>query len=249
MTNALPDKADLTELLQQHLATRGLMAHPLAMVLGKGVLTPEQLLHYCKIRYSAAPLFEHLAARAASLAEKEEALPQLAAVLHRNLCDERGLDYASGLPTGEGSHSDWRTDFLNAIGLPPQARGDFPLYVYTEADNVWVLIGMVLAAEYAIPLEYARLLRSMRHAFPETFAPADPALPVTPAQSVATRYLQDHIEHDAGRHLPELLNAILHDLKTPQSYVGLTEGVRRFAAERAGLYDYIESAFNRPVAA
>lgn len=245
----LCDKKTLNELLQRHIGVRGLMAHPLASILGKGVLTQQELKHFCLIRYNAAPLFEQLVHRGYQLANETPGMERVAHALHENWCDERGMNPTTGKPTGDGSHSSWRRDCLTAIGVAVQEQSSFPLYAFTQADNAWVLTGMLLAAEYLIPLEYAKLLKSMRSAFPDIFTPADPSAPSTAEQEKASRYLVDHISHDAEHHLPDLLNAILHDLRSPADYASLTAGIERFAHERGALYSFIQTEMGYTAAA
>lgn len=243
------DKKTLNELLQRTIGVRGVMAHPLASILGKGVLTQQELKDFCLIRYNAAPLFEQLVHRGYLLAKATPGMERVAHALHENWCDERGIDPATGKENGHGSHSGWRRDCLTAIGVAVHEHSSFPLYAYTEADNAWVLTGILLAAEYAIPLEYAKLLKSMRSAFPDIFTPADPSAPYTPEQAKASRYLVDHISHDAEHHLPDLLNAILADLRTEADYASLCEGIERFARERGELYSFIQNEMGYAAAA
>ncbi len=140
----------------------------MALAIGQSSLGPEKLSRFCDIRYHAVSEFEALLERAYSLAE-QLGFFNLAVALHRNLCDERGLDYISGAPNGQGAHSSWRHDFLSSLGIADAGKNPLTLYQFSETDPLPLLIGIVLAAEFTISVEDARLLKSLREAFPSIF--------------------------------------------------------------------------------
>ena len=45
------------------------------------------------------------------------------------------------------------------------------------------------------------------------------------------------------------MHAILQDMRTPEEYARLTDGILRFAKERSGLYDFIGKEFGYASAA
>ena len=236
------DQKQLIALVKSYIVGReapALMQHPLADALGKKDLTSVQLRRFCRLRYHAVLRFELLLERALALAKKENATA-LAEALHRNLCDERGVDYHTGRPLAQGAHSEWRQDFLDSLGVAMPDTRPFRLYMFTDADNLPFLIGILLAAEFTVPMEDARLLHSLRAAFPEIFTPADPFAATTETQRKATHYLQDHVEHDLANHLPELAQALLQDLRTEAAYTHLIAGIEHFCAERLQLYEAIQ---------
>ncbi|MBX9726583.1 MAG: hypothetical protein K2X09_04890 [Rickettsiales bacterium] len=143
---------------------------------------------------------------------------------------------------GKGSHASWRNDFLDALEVPlrPEHEKTFPLYQFSEADSLPVLVGQLLAAEMSIPAEDTLVLRAMRHRLPHLFSEAAHPEKATEAQKKATLYLADHIRHDAVSHFPELMEAIAHDLPSPDEQAKVKAGIESFTAERKGLFDHIQ---------
>lgn len=221
----------------QRACVRSFLQHPLMIALDRAWLEPQQLKALCAARFTAVSKFEALLERARDLAIRQ-GMNELGAELHMNLCDERGI----GRAFGQGAHKEWRKDFLDALHIRHEGGRSVPqLYNFTANDSLAILCGMILAAEYTIPPEDKRILKSLRLRFPDIFTPADKALPATPEQERATRYLYDHIHHDAESHFPDLMRAMNRTVGIGGNRE-IISGISRFTDERNALYDVIQQA-------
>lgn len=223
--------------LSSHRRTgQGVLDHPMVQAVDRQQLSPEQLKQFCQGRYFVASHFETLLEHAQRLASCDPSKKEVADALHRNLCDERGLEHAQA----SGAHAKWRADFLNVLAIEDHGQQRFPLYAFHDGDTLPLLVGGLLAAEFAVPTEDIRVLRALRKAFPDTFT--DPLNPeaATQEQQRTTLYLEDHIRHDNAEHFPDLLRAVVQDFSSPEDMIQIKEGIRRFAAERKALYGHIQ---------
>lgn len=246
-TRHVSDQKELLSLIRSHVTGRrggiNLMAHPLMQALEQATLSAPQVLQYCDIRYNGAHKFEVLLDRAHDISTHS---PHVKTALYRNVCDERGWDYETGQPHAQGSHAEWRTDFLTALNIAQDHQKKDEIYAFDEQDSLATLTGILLVAEFVIPLEKFRILHTLRAAFPDTFTSEAPDRINTAAQKKASHYLHDHIEHDLNRHLPELADAALADFHSPEEHAQMVAGIERFVKERIALYDSIQQQIGMP---
>jgi hypothetical protein len=214
-------------------SVRGFMQHQLVRALDNATLKPGQLLKFCRFRYTAASKFELLLERAMQLAESTGKL-ELANELRENLDDERG----EGRSTGKGAHREWRKDFLDSLEVEARPDASMGPYEFSREDDLPTLVGMLIAAEYTIPLEDRPALKSLRRAFPDKFTNVKDE--GSEEQKRTSRYLVDHIKHDAQQHFPDLMRAVIYDLNRLGDKEKLASGIIRFARERYEFYTLIQ---------
>jgi hypothetical protein len=216
-----------------------ILKHPLLCALGEGSLTREQLQRFCVARFTASEDFERMLEAAMLLAEKE-GKTELAIELSNNLRDERGLDRETGQPTQAGPHSQWRKDFMEALGIvstPGEKK-----YTINEGEDLAILSGMLLTAEFAIPPEYKRVMKCVQRHFPDSFS--SDLEEEDPIKRKNSRYLLDHIEHDSGAHFPDLRRAICIEL--PDRMEDVIRGIERFASEGLQFFSAIQQSIGLP---
>lgn len=232
--------------------THALARHPLLVGLADGLYSPAVVAWVYRRRKAIVPTFMPLLSQARSMAEMAER-PELARALAENLSDEDGLDPLTSLPTGRGSHHDWAEWFIAALNEvdPPGnsacefTRLGFPLwdpYPTTAADGLALIVGMLMAAEKCIAIEYRAFLDAFTTAFPSL---ADGSRPERLLLFV------DHIEHDEKRHLPDLIDGFLGRPPGSKGYVvevdgshsgearDLAEGMERVLLVRRQFYDQL----------
>ena len=136
---------------------------------------------------------------------------QLAMALRTNLADEQGVDAISGEPNGLGSHHSWAKNFYEALNqeaayymISEKGLDDsccrFNLFARDHDASLAFIVGMLMATEKCIPLDYSGWLKALIHAFPSLEAQGE-AGPLF--------YWRDHIKHDEQRHLPDLIDGYL----------------------------------------
>ena len=216
----------LKELIFDRAQPASLINHPLFVAIEKTTIKANQLLQFCQLRYHAVSQFESLLEHVQRRCVQNNK-PNLAKGLHRNLCDERGLAYDMNVPSGEGAHSEWRQDFLEALGIAKADSQPIAMYQFTADDDFAMLVGMLLASEFMVPFEDQRVLNALKKHFPDIMK-----------SSKASHYLQDHVEHDFTVHFPELLEAVAADIRDENELLQLEEGIRRVVVERYGFYEY-----------
>ena len=233
---SLPISTQIRAVLKEAIVDRGqpaaLIHQPLLVAIEKTTITGDDLLAFCRLRYHAVSQFEALLEFVYQCAVKNNR-PNLTKVLHRNLCDERGLAYEPDaetgqvIPSGYGAHNEWRQDFLDALGIAAPDGKPYLLYRFDEQDDFSQLIGMLLAAEFMVPFEDQRVLNALKKCFPEVME-----------SPKASRYLHDHVEHDFSVHFPELMEAVVADIRDENELAKVEEGIRRVVAERYRFYEY-----------
>ncbi|MCX5947416.1 MAG: hypothetical protein NTY67_04275 [Cyanobacteria bacterium] len=229
-----------------------LARHPLLVRLADGLYSPAVVAWAYRRRKAIVDTFMPLLSQARSMAEMA-ARPELTRALTENICDENGLDPVSGLPTGRGSHHEWAEWFIAALNEvdPPGnsacefTRLGFPLwdpYPTTSRDSLALIVGMLMAAEKCIAIEY--------RAFLDAFTTAFPAL-VDGARPERLLLFVDHIEHDEQRHLPDLIDGFLGRLPGSKGYavqvdqshaveaLDLVAGMDRVLSVRRQFYDQL----------
>ena len=187
------------------------------------------------------------------LAEIEER-SELIRQLQINIADELGLDVDTGLETGKGSHAEWGHRFESTLDVlePPAPNADslahppsepWNPYPLNPDDSLPVVIGMILATEKSIPIEYCAYLRAFQKAFREFDEEPHRA---------SLHLFKDHIEHDERRHLPDLIDGYLGlqpgnhreyllawDAPQRSEQAELTKGLRRVLDSRLHFYDQL----------
>jgi hypothetical protein len=231
-----------------------LAEHPLLLQLAQGCFAPAELAWIYRRRKTIVDSFLPMLSLAKQMA-KEAGRQELVWALQINLADELGVSADTGHETGEGAHAEWGQRLLAALDLldPPELhRCDLSRlpaepwdpYPLDPQDSLAVVVGMILATEKCIPIEYQAFLKAFRNAFPEL---ADPA------NQDCLRQLTDHIDHDERRHLPDLIDGYLgHSPGTigevlapdaPQRCEGndLVRGMIRVLSLRHHFYDTLQS--------
>lgn len=214
--SAESDNAIHRELSQR---VHGMARHPLLVRLADGLYSPARVAWVYRRRKTIVDTFMPLLSQAKSMAELAGRV-ELTKALAENISDENGLDPNTGLPTGRGSHHDWAQWFITALNQadPPENSAcelthlGFPLwdpYPTTSQDSLAVIVGMLMAAEKCISIEYRAFLSAFITAFPEL---DDKNKPETLLLFV------DHIEHDEQRHLPDLIDGFLGRLPGSKGY-------------------------------
>ncbi len=121
---------------------------------------------------------------------------ELKQILEQNLADETG----NGNPAL--AHSQWRADYLRALGVAGLTVE--PIEGVTQYEcaarnlmngSAAEIAGAILALERSIPPEYRCIQRNRDALFPALDANA-------------RLYLDDHIVHDTHAHYPDLLRAV-----------------------------------------
>lgn len=224
--------------------------HPFLEHLAKGGYCPAFVGWAYRRRKSVLNNFILLLERAKEKAESVSRA-HLADAIHRNLSDEHGLDPVTGCDTGVGAHRQWAQWFLEALDEvdPPgslQIRLDqydpevWNFMPFDASDDLALLVGMCIAVEKCIPIEFSAFLRGLTTAFPLL---ADPLRPRR------TLYLSDHVVHDEQRHLPDLIDGFLGRPPGSSGYIvdpmaidvnesgELLVGIERILAIRLRFYD------------
>lgn len=224
-------------------------SHPVLIKLGSGSISAMAVSWAYGRRKSITASFMPMLIRARKLAIAS-GRTRLAEAIHANLSDEQGLDPATGIPTGAGSHEDWADQFMNALcALDPTFKTEhrdtalarWDPYPTMATDSLTTLCGMLMATEKCIPLEYAAFLRAFICAYPEF---------TKPEQQASLHLFADHIEHDERRHLPDLIDGFLgcapgtRGCKSaiPPSAMEskeLLEGMNRVISRRLDFYNHL----------
>ncbi len=195
-----------------------MIRNPFLDAMQSAELTHAQWQDFAMQRYLAALPFEKLlvAAIAASNALNDA---ELVAALEANLRDELGYG-ADGVQRAELAHETWRQDFYRALGISPQQlkqaqpwpgtlafQGAFERLMATH--DALAMAGGLLVLEGTIPYEYRRVQAGRNQTFAAVFVDNATDDAQTLAQKALARlYIDDHIDHDAKAHYPDLLNAL-----------------------------------------
>lgn len=247
----LSSDADLHRLVSTH--CHCLREHPFLGMLARGHFSRSEVARIYRKRKRIVNSFMPMLALGLHLAEIEKR-SELAQQLQINIADELGLDVDTGLDTGKGSHAEWGHRFesaldaleppaLNTDSLPHPPSKPWDPYPLNPDDSLPVVIGMILATEKIIPIEYCVFLRAFQGAFREFNEEAYQA---------SLHLFTDHIEHDERKHLPDLIDGYLglqpgnhreHLLawNAPQrtEQEDLTKGLRRVLDCRLRFYDQL----------
>lgn len=168
---------------------------------------------------------------------KEFGCTPLVEAMELNLQDEMGLN-ADGTAHADGSHEQWRADYLDGIGVVPTiARGaalstKLLLEQIISGRNIWEICGAICFIEYSIPREYTAWQRMRNMCFP--------SLP-----AAARRFLDDHIVHDAMHHYPGIKAGTIVLMQeqgfSDEKLTSLISGIMRAATARRLFYERLEA--------
>lgn len=250
-TTKLSSDADLHRLVSTH--CHCLSDHPLLEMLARGHFSRIEVAGIYRKRKQIVNSFMPMLTLGLRLAELESR-PELVRQLQINIADELGLDPETGLETGKGSHAEWGHRFqskldalvpptLNVYSQAQPSSKPWNPYPLNSNDSLAVVIGMILATEKLIPIEYHVFLQAFQKAFPELYEEANQA---------CLHLFKDHIKHDERRHLPNLIDGYLGlrpgnhrecrlawDAPQQTEQEDLTTGIRRVLDCRIRFYDQL----------
>ncbi len=204
----------------------------------KNLLTKEEWHTFAVQRYLSATPFEDLL-EACEAAARRDGLVDLAEVIESNLRDERGID-AEGTRHEHLSHSTWRKNFYQAIGIseleltsttPSVATKEYQETVrgLVKTDDPLIMAGGLLVLEAIIPREFAKLKSGRDQMFPNL-------------SDEAKLYIDDHIVHDAKAHYPDLL-AALSDLANSETVrTRIASGINLMVEVKKRFYERLQQS-------
>ena len=187
-----------------------ILTHPFLELIKTACFSPSQMASLCGVKQKLRGGFLESLGQAKAMAEAA-GKPKLAMALQVNLADERGVDPVTGELNGLGSHHSWAQNFYDA--LDAEAPGyinseelfDNSLYQFNlfrrEHDaSLDFIVGMIMATEKCVPIDYAAWLKAICSAFPslEIQGKTGPLF-----------FWVDHIKHEEERHLPDLVDGYL----------------------------------------
>lgn len=207
-----------------------------------GAASPAQWKAFASQRLHSAGIFENLLGRGIVLAAVHGHAAVQAALL-KNLRDERGMS-AQGEAVDGMAHAQWRADFCRALHLKPQKEAEGGR-TYTSliqsviiSDDPFVVYGVILALERLIPVEFICIRDGMNRLFPGVFIPTTADGETIQQEKLrARRYIDDHIDHDAKSHFPELLEAIVRDGSRDHALSSILSGFRIFQEAKTAFYE------------
>lgn len=248
--------ADSDNAIHRELSRRAheLARHPFMVGLAEDLYSPAVVAWAYRRRKAIHDTFMPLLSQAISTAEAA-GRPELRTALAENLSDENGVNSCTGLPTGRGSHHQWGQWFMAALNdLDPLETSacelsimGFPVwnpYPTTSDDSLALRVGMLMATEKIIPIEYRAFLTAFISAFPALEDKTRPELLLL---------FVDHIEHDEKRHIPDLIDGFLGHLPGSKGYAvnvneshlmearDLLTGMDRVFSARMQFYDHLSA--------
>ena len=210
------------------------LRHPFLELLESASIPPAQMASLCHIKQNLGDGFLSLLSQAKTMAEIA-GKTQLAMALRINLADEQGVDPISGQPNGLGSHHAWAKNFYEALNKQVVQYTNsednlnnlccrFNLFARSHDASLSFIVGMLMATEKCIPLDFASWLKALIRTFPSLEARgwADPLF-----------YWRDHIKHDEQRHLPDLVDGYLGRHFGAKGYVLLPDEINAQIQEGA----------------
>jgi pyrroloquinoline quinone (PQQ) biosynthesis protein C len=138
--------------------------------------------------------------------------------LEVNLYDEIGL--IDGVLQPQQSHAFLKTKYLEALGIDYHSIHVTQLLASTQyhshqlldleaSGDTFKICGSLLMMENFIPHEYRAAQASRNYLFPELFVIDEhDSAEVREEKRACSRYIDDHITHDAHDHFPQLLSAL-----------------------------------------
>ena len=218
---------------------------PLLTVIERGELPRNIWRLFAEQRYLASRNFEALL-EAGVKKSRACGYEQLAKALEENLADERGVD-EHGDKRPFGSHEQWRRDYYNALGINNEMLArtqpregtkhyDDTLLGLTEKDAL-VISGGLLLLELSIPKEFEKIRKGRDTTFREEFVILSSDDQEQRARKKkASRYINDHIAHDAASHYPDLENAVITYAREPLHVAHVIQGIQRIADAKEVFY-------------
>lgn len=187
-----------------------ILTHPFLELIKTACFSPSQMASLCGVKQKLRGGFLESLGQAKAMAEAA-GKPKLAMALQANLADERGIDPVTGEPNGHGSHHSWAQNFYDA--LEAEAPGyinseelfegslyQFNLFRREHDASLDFIVGMIMATEKCVPLDFAAWLKAICRAFPslEIQGKTGPLF-----------FWWDHIKLEEERHLPDLVDGYL----------------------------------------
>jgi len=218
---------------------------PLLTVIERGELPRNIWRLFAEQRYLASRNFE-LLLEAGVKKSRTEGYEQLAEALEGNLADERGVD-EQGNKHPFGSHEQWRRDYYNALGITndmlsrAQLRDGTKHYDDTLQqlieEDAFAISGGLLLLELSIPKEFERIRKGRDTTFRDEFVILSSDDQEQRARKKkASRYINDHIAHDAASHYPDLENAVITYAREPLQVAHVIQGIQRIADAKEVFY-------------
>lgn len=226
----------------------------------EGELSLEQWREFAVQRYRAAQSFDGLVGEAGQVAN-DAGMPHLADELNDNLADELGIPESARTRDEQGirevnpeladpdlAHGTWRKQFYGTLGLDEAALEQAEMLAGTTAYQEAVghllqspsprkLAGAVLALERTIPHEFGMMLTGLAKQFSDQFAMRGEA---GDPRTTASRYLRDHIDHDAIAHTLHLVAALQPYVQTEADIADVSEGIRVIREAKRAFYGSLQ---------
>lgn len=214
--------------------------------LQKGKLSKENWIKFGIQRYLAAIPFTYLLRSTIKKAKKAND-HTLARAIQDNLNDELGIDQ-NGLKSKDASHETWRKNFYSAIGIDStmlkkkKARKGTTTYNRTlrsiiKDGTLLESAGALLALEATFPIEFQKIKSGRDKTFPEKFIERVSDSKIEKERKKkARKYIDDHIMHDAKKHYPDILHALVDYASDPRSLSEIERGALKIAEARAIFY-------------
>jgi hypothetical protein len=207
-----------------------------------GAASISQWKAFASQRLLSAGIFEDLISRGIVLAGMH-GHTSVQAALVRNLRDEMGMNAQGDFVEGT-AHAQWRADFCQALQLKPQKEAEgghtyvsFIRSVITSTDP-FVVYGAILALERLISVEFIYIREGMNQLFPAVFIPTAIDSENTQQDKLrARRYIDDHIDHDAKSHFPELLEAVMQCTSDEHAVSSLLTGLNILQKAKTAFYE------------
>ncbi len=240
------------ELLQRlNAMTTTLAAHPVLAMVASDKLTQDEWRDFAVERYLSAIIFEPLLGSALTAARKANDTP-LTVALNDNQNDELGIDI-DGVVDQSLSHVVWRKNFYDALGVDDALLnahiGSPAVKAYMDVirsvmmtGEYLVMAGSMLALERFFPVEFRAMQQGRDLVFADIFADQSNDTAEEKAWRAQARlYLDDHIEHDADTHFPDLLTAIQPHLDSEADMERILSGIAAIEQAKLAFYDKLET--------
>ncbi|MEK7105154.1 MAG: hypothetical protein AAB865_00495 [Patescibacteria group bacterium] len=201
--------------------------------------SPEQWKAFAAKRLQSATAFEAVLGKAIALSATcgHDAVHS---ALTENLSDEIGRQSDGSIDTTR-AHDGWRKDFARALQLPASSGyPDYDLMMSNVASSSepFLVYGVLLALERLIPVEFTYIREGMDTLFPSVFVvSAKDSKEVRSNKLKARHYIDDHIDHDARQHFPDLLDALEQISPDAKALTQLSKAIALVATAKRTFYN------------
>lgn len=222
-------------------------SHPKLVRVGSGELTKIEWRAFAVERYLTSMIFESLLEIAIAKAT-EAGDVAVAKALTDNQNNELGVQ-ADGTTDTEMSHAAWRRDFYDALGITdvmlnrrvgsPSVKSYISIVRSIIAtDEYLVMSGALLALERFFPIEFDMMKKGRDTVFTDVFMDQSTDDDATKATRARARlYLDDHIDHDANTHYPDLLAALQPHANNEADMARVIAGINAVENAKRAFYD------------